>query len=222
MARSAEDLAAAIDVLADRELPRARFKDLKGVRIFVCTSHPKTKTAKGIVDAIEAAAARAEAAGAIVTRESPLFPDLGSFYEDYLTLLGMSMSRGESPKTADGSGPSAAKLLDHLDRQYQVEHIWATFFEHHDAILMPVYATPAFPHTEEADQTKRTLTIDGSVEPFTAGGLTWASPATYGGMPAAAVPLGLLDGLPIGMQVVTAKYTDHDAIVIGGMLAVPV
>lgn len=222
MARCCKDLAAAMDVLADVLLPRPRFDSLKGVRIFVSTTHPKSKVSKSIVDAIEAAAARAETAGATLTRESPLFPDPLSYYDDYSSLLLMAMTRGTLPKNPDGSLPTAGQYIDLLDRQARVIKQWSEFFNHFDAILMPVFASPAFPHTDEADQLKRHLVVDGTKEPFIEGGFAFASLATYGGLPATAVPLGLADGLPIGMQVVTDRLRDHDAIALGKMLAVPV
>jgi Asp-tRNA(Asn)/Glu-tRNA(Gln) amidotransferase A subunit family amidase len=78
-------------------------------------------------------------------------------------------------------------------------------FEEYDLLVTPTLATTAFPHGEEPKS------IDGvDVEPLRGWVLT--QPYNFTGHPAASVPAGLADGLPVGMQVAGRRYADDDVI----------
>ncbi len=220
LARSADDLAVAVDILSDYPLKPSSIESLKGLRLFVLSSTPVAKVSKVTTEAIEAAAAKAEAAGAILVRESSLFLAPETFVEDYRNLLSIVMLHG-AHKKPDGSAFSVVEFLDILDRQAAVKNKYEEFFEKHDAILMPTFPVQAFPHNDEPDQQKRVLDIDGEHLSYTGNGLGIACLATYAELPSTAIPLGTVNGLPIGMQVICARYKDHDAIKIGKLLAVP-
>jgi amidase len=98
MARSAEDLALLLDVLADPDeeslavayrlaLPPARHQELKRFRVLVLGQHPLLPTAASVRTAIEDLADRLAAAGASVARDSPLLPDLADSARLYMRLL---------------------------------------------------------------------------------------------------------------------------------------
>lgn len=98
MARSARDLALALDLLAgpDEEteglayrlaLPKARHADLKSYRILVIDTHPTTPTADAIRTALNLLASRLSKTGAKVGRTSPLLPDLSDATRIYTRLL---------------------------------------------------------------------------------------------------------------------------------------
>lgn len=67
----------------------------------------------------------------------------------------------------------------------------------YDVLLTPTAAVPAFPLGE------RPTTIDGREVDQLWGAFPFAVPFNVAGVPAASVPCGLLDGLPIGAQLVT-------------------
>ncbi|KAI9010169.1 amidase [Hyaloraphidium curvatum] len=221
MARSAEDLAGALDIVSTVPLAKPRFASLKGVRILVITQHPVAKAMKEIVAGVEAAAARAEAAGAFVSRSSDLLPDLAKLHETYWQLLVMITTRAMQPVDAEGKPPSATKYFELLDEQARAKRAFARFFESFDCILMPVHGCTAFPHDDNPKFAERILDVDGEKVPYTSQ-FAWIGPATVAQLPSTSVPIGrAADGLPYNMQVVCASMRDHDAIAIGGMLAVP-
>jgi amidase len=216
MAREAGDLALALDVVARDPLPRARIESLAGVRLFVLTSHPRAQVSQEIAAGIDAAAARAEAAGATIVRESDLLPDLSAIVDHYIPMLNMIISGGMPGP--GGSAPTLLKWFGLCDAQARVERAFARFFESHDAILAPVFGTTAFAHDDEPDLRKRTLTIDGEETPF-AEQFGWISMATFAGLPATSTPIGVAaNGMPFNMQIIGARRRDHDMIALAGML----
>ncbi|KAI9000121.1 amidase [Hyaloraphidium curvatum] len=219
MARTTDDVAVALDLLSAYPLKQSEITSLKGLKIFVAPTLPHVKVAKNISDAIEAAATRAEQAGAIIVRESPLLPKVEDYLQDYEDLLWITMTAGAYQKR-DGSVFSAAEMIMILNRQALVHRAWAAFFAEHAALLMPVFPVQAFPH-DDSPQKSRQLDVDGEKLPYEPSGFAIASWATYGNLPATAVPLGVADGLPVGVQVLCDRYKDHDAIKIAGMIMVP-
>lgn len=98
----------------------------------------------------------------------------------------------------------------------QAQVAWAELFEHHvDVIIAPVSPVPAFPHDTETSYDQRTLTVNGTEQPYR-NQLFWAGLATMPGLPAITVPLGSSpDGLPIGVQIIGPQWSDHRLIAIG-------
>lgn len=216
MARMAGDLSLALDVVARDPLPRATIASLAGVRLFVLTSHPRARVSHEIAAGIEAAAARAEAAGASIVRESDLLPNLSAIVDHYIPMLNMIIFGGMPGP--DGKAPTLLTWFGLCDAQARVERAFARFFESHDAILAPVFGTTAFAHDDEPDLRKRTLFIDGEETPF-AEQFGWISMATFAGLPATSAPAGVAsNGMPFNMQIIGARRRDHDMIALAGLL----
>jgi amidase len=97
MARSAQDLALALDLLAGPDepmsiayrltLPPARHEAIKDFRVLVIDAHPLEPTAHAVRDAVDRLAERLAAAGAKVAHASPLLPDLAEQTRAYERLL---------------------------------------------------------------------------------------------------------------------------------------
>jgi amidase len=97
MARSAGDLALALDVIAGPDdadaiayrlvLPPARHGDLKDFRVLVIDHHPLLPTAGVVRSALSRMADRLAGAGAKVATASPLLPDLAGVGHAFMQLV---------------------------------------------------------------------------------------------------------------------------------------
>jgi amidase len=211
LARDPDDLALALDLLADRPLERPEARAPGEWRILLMAGHPFAAIAAPVAAAIERVGAAFEAAGARIDRSSDLLPDLSAQFGQYMPLLMTALSRGVP---MDGSAPpSLAQWFDLLDDQARALRAWNRLFADYDAVIAPVIGITAFPH-DDTPITERMIEIDGRPTRY---GLQMAFPAlaAYPGLPATAVPIGKdPDGLPIGAQVVADLWKDHQAIAV--------
>jgi amidase len=211
IARDPDDLALALDLLADRPLERADGRGPGEWRILLMASHPFAAIAAPVADALERVGAAIEAAGAKVDHGSDLLPDLSAQFGQYMPLLMTALSRGVP---MDGSDPpSLASWFDLLDDQARAARAWNHLFTRYDAVVAPAIGITAFPH-DDTPVTERLITIEGKATRY---GLQMAFPglAAYPGLPATAFPAGTdPGGLPIGAQVIADSWKDHQAIAI--------
>lgn len=216
MARSAGDLALALDLTAALPLPRSRHQDFKDVRILLLDSHPLAAVDAPVANALRAAADAAANAGAVVSATSPLLPDREAMHPAYVKLLTTAMA-SRQPPSEEHPEIGMRDWLAMLDQQADITRAWQRLFADYDAILTPVFGTAAFEHTDEPDWQKRILTINGTDTPL-APQIAWIGQATYPGLPAVSVPVGSDGHLPVGIQVITPHWQDHSAIALAGML----
>lgn len=224
LARTAADLQRALDVLAGPEpeeakayalsLPRPRHGRLSDHRVLVVDQHPAAATGSEVRGALGGLASRLEALGAPVARASELLPDLAAQHGVYMPLLGAAMSRG----APGGTSMNAHEWMDLLDAQLAFQRRWAALFEAFDVVLSPAFGTVAFPHVDEPDNARRTLSIDGRDTPYF-DQLAWPGVATLANLPATSAPIGQTRaGLPIGVQIIGPFLEDRTPIAFAGLL----
>jgi len=215
MARNAEDLVLALDLLADRPLPKAADRAPGDWRVLLLTTHPFAPIAAPITGALEQIGAGLEAGGATVDRTSPLLPDLSAQFGQYLQYLMTAIGRGVP---IDGSpAPTLPAWLDMVDNQARAVRAWNALFESYDAVIAPVLGVTAYPH-DDTPMAERKLAVDGQPTSY---GLQMAFPAlaNFPMLPGTSVPVGTdPDGLPIGVQVIAGLYRDHDAIALARLV----
>lgn len=78
---------------------------------------------------------------------------------------------------------------------------WQRWFEEFPVLLSPTWSQPPFPKDYDISGVEGSLACLELMRPILPGNLL--------GLPCAVVPGGMADGLPVGVQVVGARYTDY-------------
>jgi amidase len=242
MARSAFDLSDMLDVIAGPDelepgrgyrlsLPASRHNDLKDFRILVIDSHPLMPTASSVRSAIDKLAGQLDKAGAKVSRESALMPDIGNASRLYMRLLLSFLAANFPPEVYEGIKQNAAALkaddtslraervrgavMNHRDWvlsdriRYALRAQWRALFREFDVVICPVMPTPAYPHDHSEPQEARKIIVDGKPYPYV-DQLLWPGIATCPGLPSTAIPVALSpEGLPIGVQLIGGWLEDR-------------
>ncbi|WP_419807386.1 amidase family protein [Sphingomonas sp.] len=209
MARDADDLALALDLVSDVTLPRDGERAAGDWRVLVLDHHPAADVQASIRAALGGLASALATAGATVTHASDALPDLTAQHRHYMTMLNWTIMRGRAQ--GEHPAPTLAQWFDVEDEQARCIRQWKRLFATVDAVIAPTLGTVAFPH-DDAPIAERRLDIDGTDTAF---GAQFAFPglATFPLLPATSVPIGRdADGLPIGVQIITDAYRDHRAI----------
>jgi len=240
MARSAGDLTLALDVLAGPdeplatayrlELPKPRHQSLKDFRVLLLDTHPLLPTGSAVRGALDRFADRLAKTGVMVTRASPLLPDLAVTARTYFSLLYSFFGADVSAETyerlrnvAAAIAPDADDLDARIARGLAFSHrdwVWAdrmriglaagwrALFQQFDVVVCPILPTPAFPH-DHGDFRARRIDIDGASHRY-AHQSVWAGVATLTGQPATAIPLERsAEGLPVGAQIIGPYLEDR-------------
>jgi len=211
LARNPDDLALALDILADHPLRQADNRPASEYRILVLNSHPLATVAAPIADALDRLADALHDLGVSVDRRSDLLPDLEAQQRNYMKMLNITIARGVPQ---DGSEPTTLiEWFTLRDDQARNKRAWNRLFASYDAVIAPTLGVTAFPH-DPTPLPKRVLDINGEQTPF---GLQFAFPglATYPMLPATSFPIGTdPDGMPIGVQAIADTLQDHKAIAI--------
>jgi amidase len=215
LARSAEDLALALDVLAGPDedeavayrlaLPAPRAPQMKGLRVLLLQEHADAPVSAEVKATLQRVADAMADAGAQVAHRSELLPDLAAAHKDYIKTLLTITTRG-APKAP--TPVSAHDWLGLLDRRWLLRRRWRRCFQQFDLVLAPALGSVAFPHEDNPDWDERKLVIDGQATPMGAQ-MLWAGIATFPGLPATVAPAGRdALGLPIGVQLIGPLLED--------------
>jgi amidase len=228
IARSADDLALLLDVLAGPppeqaaawriELPAPMIESLSGARIAVWLDDPFCRIDRGYFDVLHAMADRLADAGAKVEEAKPPVP-IADQVAMFNALIVGAISPSMGPELGEALAGSHFAWLRLQDERARMQQRWAEWFAGGvDALLCPVTPTPAFPHNQEGDFFSRTLSINGDDRSYLEN-TTWTGLIGVIGLPSAVPPLPRTNGLPVGVQVVTPYLHDRLAVRLAGLIA---
>jgi amidase len=111
---------------------------------------------------------------------------------DSLVFLGYAL---DYLPASDAEGWAVAHTARHgLARE------WSMWYQDYPVLLSPVWSQPAFPLNFDI------ASVDGAIATLEL--MRPVLPANLLGTPAAVVPAGMADGLPVGVQVMGGKYTE--------------
>jgi amidase len=227
IARSVQDLALLTSLLAgpdgdDTEvapLPwrEVRRCDVRKLRILYRPRWPGVPTARDVSAAVERTARALADAGVEVVEDDPgvTRDELMAVWADYFPLVSTVMSEvaGIAMPVQAGAAPSATltawvQLQDRRDRL--IRAIDRTLSQPCDAFLCPAANTNAFPHSPP----RSPIPIDGEMvdSRFID---HYLFPFNMLGNPCAVLPAGTAaDGLPVGVQLVGARYRDEELLAV--------
>jgi len=144
MARSAADLAVALDVIAGPDEPQAvayrlalpapRHGELKDFRVLVIDAHPLIPTDATTRAALDRLADDLAAAGVTVARSSPLMPDLATMARVYTQLL-IPIFTADIPIEAYRHAQSSAAAIAADDRSLDAVRARSAALTHRDWIV---------------------------------------------------------------------------------------
>ena len=222
------------------ELPPPRHAKLSDYRVAIWPSDPMAPVDREVADRVQQVGDRLSALGARVSDSARPALDVASSYETYVHMLGGVMSAG-LPEDALADMEALAAGLDEADRSYDanmaraavqkhgewvrennkreaLRMAWRDFFEDWDILICPQMATVAFEHDHRSFD-ERTLSVNGEAQPYFQQ-IFWAGLVTVAYLPSTVFPTGLSrEGLPIGLQAVSAEYADRTCIDFARLMA---
>ncbi len=214
-------------------LPAADFEQLRDLRVAVWPTDELAPVATEVADRVVMAGEALAKLGARVSDQARPAIDLAEAHSNYQTLLTSVMTAAmtdeqvaEAQAAADALDPgdhsigavqTRATVLPHREwirsntRRERLRLAWSAFFEDWDILLCPQMPTPAFPHDHRPFE-ERTITVDNVEQPYFQQ-LFWAGMIVNAYLPSTVFPTGLSrEGLPIGVQAVSAPYRDYRTI----------
>jgi len=243
MARSAKDLAIALDVVAGADplsapgwkldLARPQMKTLADYRMAIWPNDPLAPVSGEMADRVQTLGDQLSSLGATVSDTArPDFDPEVSWQANWYLLRSLTGSVlpddqfKEMQKAAETFGPddisvralrTRGSVLLHKDRlrwkntREILRMAWREFFNDWDILLCPQMATTAFEH-DHSLITERQITVDGERQDYFQQ-IFWAGLATVSYLPSTVFPTGSgADGLPIGLQAVSAEFNDYTCI----------
>ncbi|MGW6935452.1 amidase family protein [Lentzea sp. NPDC054927] len=134
-------------------------------------------------------------------------------YEQFATFAGEDVALYARHFLEVRPGLDLAEFLALTGTRLAVQREWAQLLDRYPVLLGPVSTTPSF----EPDQDRRSP--EALAAYFEATKLCEAS--SFVGVPAVAVPTGLRDGLPTGVQVISRMYREDLALNAAAVLETP-
>lgn len=105
---------------------------------------------------------------------------------------------------------SRDEYLESLVRRFNIARDWAVFFERYPLLLMPNSWERQFAIDEDQRSSERTAQIFLAQAPMLGTAVL--------GLPGLSVPTGLVDGLPVGVQLVTTKFREDRLLAAGEVI----
>jgi len=100
--------------------------------------------------------------------------------------------------------------LDALTRRFSIARDWAVFLDQYPVLLMPNSWEKQFPVDDDTRSTARMAELLRAQSPLLSTAML--------GLPGLSVPTGLVDGLPVGVQLVSTRFREDQALAAGEVI----
>lgn len=232
IARSARDLELILDLIVapsraeakawQVSLPPPRRRRIEDFRVAAIYSSPAAEVDAAYVDVLRGFVAQLKQVGVSIDETAAPKFDAIEHHRLFIQLVrgaaGKSLSeeayqaaRDAAALQGDRQGFVADVLrsttqshrayLKALERRATIRRSWEEFFESYDVLLAPVTVSSAFPIDEDKPREQRELTINGHSVDYN-DQIYWAGIASLSGLPSTVAPIGTVDGLPVGVQII--------------------
>jgi amidase len=188
--------------------------DGRPLQVALLRRHAAFDAETSVVEALEQAASWLVAAGCNVDEVEP--PHFADAAELWCQLVYDDLRRSVWP-AIEAMGDAAVKTslrfsidgrpqldrdgyLDGLARRLAIVRAWSVFLQEHAVLLMPISWQRAFPVDDDTRTVERMNEIIAAQSPLLATAIL--------GLPGLAVPTGVADGLPTGVQLVSSRYRE--------------
>ena len=175
-------------------------------------------------DAVDQAARWLEAAGYVLEEvEPPHFAEVSALQ---FQMVMNDMRRAGEPFMREHGDDALRRSLSHymatqpvwdrdqyleaLTRRFNIARDWAVFFERHPLLLMPNSWERQFPIDDDLRSPERTAQILLAQSPLLGTAVL--------GLPGLSVPTGMVDGLPVGVQLVAGKFREDRLLAAGEVI----
>lgn len=222
MARTVADLDLALSVLAGPHPrdPRSYPAPLKGprpatpMRVALVAEPSAGTTAPSISNAVRRAGSVLSASGYIVEEvEPPMLEtavttwgrwiawEFSTIHQDLVQVMSAdALGFFDSFIALFGDKPSYAAGVSLMQTRHEIARAWSEFFADYPIIVGPTWCQPQFEHGFD---------IAG---PNSAGDIVnlmrFVTPMNLLGLPVVCVPTGVIDGLPVGVQVIADRFRE--------------
>jgi amidase len=224
MARTAADLALALDILAGPDgpqatayrlaLPDSRQSELKSFRVLVIDEHPLLPTSRDVRAALDRIVEKIGKAGAKIVRSSPLVPALASQGRLFARLLTSAFGT-DMPESVYARFQDIAKSIPSTDTSLLSERVRGLVLSHRDWVKadrargglaqrwrelfreFDVVLCPVMPTTAFPHDHSEMSTRRIAIDDKDVSygdQPMWAGVATLTGLPATAMPIGVSEG----------------------------
>ena len=215
-------------------LPRESRRELRDFRVAVMLDERNAEVDASVQGEIARLAAFLRRRGAKVSMTARPEIDFDELMRVYIALLRAATSARltdaalarmveEAGRLPPGDESYRARMLRgntlfHRDwlraneQRHRMRLAWEAFFGKWDVMLCPTATTAAFPHDQAGERWERMLDVNGGRQPGTEQ-MFWAGLGGAFYLPATVAPAGQTrDGLPVGVQIMSAQYRDHTTI----------
>ena len=185
------------------------------------THSPVDSTASAAVDQ---AALWLQAAGYTVEEAEP--PNFAEISAMQMQMVMNDMRRAGEAFMSENGDDALRKALSHymavtpvwdrdqyleaLTRRFTIAREWAVFFERYPVLLMPNSWERQFPINDDLRSAERTAQIFLAQAPMLGTAVL--------GLPGLSVPTGVVDGLPVGVQLVATKFREDRLLAAGEII----